>query len=309
MPNPFPARALRRWRRHATTLALVGAFGALGAGTSSSDEESSETPESEAAPATGGSDVLNALERHMNAGQPYGEGPDGAAIAQALQRRYPDDAIAVRVIPGSPRVIVALVRFTDLSRIPDDERRDYIDSFASTLDLRFLGSQARIGIGLKGRLLFGAVATREPGAPLSTEIGGAVSDDPLEALLATPAGSISTAPSIAVGDAQRGTFDASDDFGNRRWVLTLAQPTTVHLVARRTDDVQGPTANGVWSIICAGNTFNSDCATLRDDDTNEARLAAGTYTIFSGIAPGCDVDADSRCWKVPTPYEVELTQL
>lgn len=265
------------------------------------------SPEAAPRPPEGSSAALSSLEGHLVAGRAYGEGPDGAAIAEALSRRYPDDAVAVRVVPGSPRVIVALLAFRDLSQITHAQREEFIDSFRSTLDLRFRGSEARIGIGLRGRLLYGAIGTREPGArALTVETGALVSPRPLEQLLEVAEGALSTEPAITLGETIRGSFDASDDFGNRRWVLEIEAPVTIYLRGRRADGETDAGHNGVWTGVCPGNTFNSDCPSLKNEETNEASLAPGTYSVFAGIAPDCDTDAAPRCWKVVTPYEIWL---
>lgn len=262
----------------------------------------------EAAPiAPARSSAIASLEGHLVAGRAYGDGPDGAAIAEALSRRYPDDAVAVRVIPGSPRVIVALLAFRDLRQITHAQREEFIDSFRSTLDLRFRGAEARMGIGLRGHLLYGAIGTREPGArALTVETGALVSPRPLEELLEVTEGTLSTEPAITLGETIAGTFDASDDFGNRRWVLEVDAPVTIYLRGRRADGQTDAGRNGVWTGVCPGNTFNSDCQSLKNEDSNEASLAPGTYSVFAGIAPGCDTDATPQCWRVATPYEIWL---
>jgi len=292
-------RALRIAAAWAGLAMIIACGGNQGDSASGDDETATETS----------SAALSALERHLVAGQSYGEGPDGVAIAAALHSRFPDDAVAVHVTPGPQRVIVVLLSFQDLSQISNGDRENYLENFLSTLDLRFLGSSARIGIGLRGRLLYGAVGTRDPGqATLQMSSGAIVSRSSLDALMAVADGALPTEPAITLGLAVMGTFDASDHFGNRRWVFTTPAPAVVHLQGERSDGVTDSNMTGVWATICPGNTFNSDCDTMRDDETYDAALAPGTYTVFGGIAPGCDVETDNDCWQVPTPFDIMLSQ-
>ena len=192
--------------RHVLTTLLVLGFAALGAATSSPDEGSSSgstsTGTSESATAN-----LNALEAHLARSQNYGEGPRAqqrAAIVRDMVE--PGDAIAVRVTEGTPRRIVVLVRFQDgdvegLRDLSARDRRDQLDGILTELDAEGLTEGADVGIGIRGTIFYGAVATRRLGQAVQYDTSAVANTAVLNELLAPAAPAAPGAAPAPTGQA------------------------------------------------------------------------------------------------------------
>lgn len=180
----------RRWALHLLTLAVVGVFAVLGAGTSGSDEPGGEDSDEEAS--NPGAAARRELERHLSRGQAYGEGPGGALIASSMRPMLDQsmgDALVVRTIPGNPERIVALLKLRDLRDFSDQDREEWLDSFGETIRQGYGATDSHIVVGIRGTVFYGAVAVMTPTATTwDVETGSVVSTDPIdEALGAEPA--------------------------------------------------------------------------------------------------------------------------
>jgi len=150
-------------------------------------------PPPAATAAASGSDALADLRSHLSAGESYGDGPGAAAVADHIRSRVSDyaDGVAVRVMPGDPTRVVALVQCTDLADVDMGDRRGLVqlvvESVASDVP------NADIGVAIQGQFLFGAGGLQRRGelGP-RTWVGSTVSVADVQALF-TPA-----APGVGV---------------------------------------------------------------------------------------------------------------
>ncbi len=191
-----PNRTDLRWLRHLTTLLVIAAFAALGAGTTGSDEDGGDESSEENNP---GAAARRDLESHLSNGQAYGDGPGGAQIASSMREMLDQemgDALAVRVVPGNPERIVALLRLRDLRDFSDSDRQEWLDSFGETIRDGFGATDSHIVVGIRGNVFFGAVAVMTPTATAwDVETGTVVSTTAIDdALGATAAPAAPTDP-------------------------------------------------------------------------------------------------------------------
>lgn len=182
------------WRsvaRHLLTITAIAGFAVLGAGTSSPEGASStESASGDNAQAGPSSAARLDLERHFLAGRAYGDGPGGAEIAAAMRELLDPgmgDTLVVRVVPGEPKTIVALLRLRDLRDFSDEMREEWLDSFGETIRSELGETDANIVVGIRGSFFYGAVATMRPGAPdWRVDTGSMVSTNPIDFALSPP---------------------------------------------------------------------------------------------------------------------------
>jgi hypothetical protein len=134
----------------------------------------------------------------MSAGEDYAEGPQAAAIARLVRETVePGDAVGVKVIEGAPPHIVVLVHFSDdevegLRDLGAGRRREYIDAILETIDAEGYSDGCSVGVGIRGRIFYGAVGVRRLGQETEYDLAAVAQTAALDALF-TP----STAPVAA----------------------------------------------------------------------------------------------------------------
>lgn len=171
---------------HVTAVALVLALVAC---KPSAKSESSQTTTTSGAAASSNKSALFDLEAKMVKGKAVGANASEKKIAAAVQEILGEDgetdwAAVVRVNEtASPKKVVLLVRFDDLRDAKKGDRKEILDLFASLVDDE-LGPGADLAIGIKGKIFFGAVATRTGKGTLKTSTGSVVDTKPLEGAIA-----------------------------------------------------------------------------------------------------------------------------
>ncbi len=292
--------------RRISTVLVIGAFAALGTATAGGGEQGA---------AGGTNDGISAMESHFSRGQAWGEGPEAQEMAQTLLSDLePGDSVAVRVIDGTPRRVVALVKYADsqyegLADLDDATRRQHLDGLMLDLDALYGAGDANVGIGIRGTLFYGGVITRQPGQPAQHQVGAIVSTDAIESILDAPATPPTPPPAIAIGETVSGQL-APDPAPMPRYLLTLAAPTNLmtNVVAPGIIGEQVP-----FAVICRGAVRLPACfESPLDPEFDEAgnpvyQLAPGPYSVF--IVPGDDCDGAPICPPAQAAYQLTLTQM
>lgn len=295
--------------RRVISALVVLVFAVLGTATAGGGDQS-------AASGGGGSnDAVAAMEAHFSHGQAWGEGPEAQPMAQALLSDLePGDSVVVRVIDGTPRRVIALVKYGDsqvegLADLDDATRRQHLDGLLSDLDAVYETGDAQVGLGIRGTLFYGAVVTRQPGQQAQYELGAIVGTDSLEAILDAPATPPTPPRGIAIGQTESGQLQP-EPAPLPRYVLTLAAPTNVMM------NVVSPGLTGddaPYAVVCAGIVRATACedATLEpqwDDNGNPIyRLPAGPYSVF--VVPGHDCGGAPNCHAEQAAYQLTVTQM
>lgn len=297
-----PDNPKRRWLIHLTTLALIGVFAVLGAGTTGSDEDGGGDDSEEASP---GAAQRRDLEGHFSAGQAYGDGPGGAQMAQSMSQMLDQtlgDTLVLRVLPGNPERIVALLRLRDLRDFSDSDRQEWLDNFGETIREGYAANDSQIVVGIRGNVFYGAVAVMTPSATdWSVETGTMVSTGSIdEALAPAPVAALAGAVRQDVyGDiAANDQPYARDEYSNARADripanLTAGQMVTIHMASPTIDSylvVLGPDGAAVAQNDDSGGTLNSM--------VNYTPTATGAHTIVATTYDDGDVG----------PYVVRVRQ-
>jgi len=135
-------------------------------------------------------DGLVALEAKMVKGKAVGSNASERKIAQAMTDIFADDdgskdwAAIVRVDEAAtPKKVVLLVRMDDLRDLRKGDRKEMLELLATEVD-EAIGPGADLAIGIKGKVFFGAVGTRNGGGTLKKSTGSVVDSKPLEAAIA-----------------------------------------------------------------------------------------------------------------------------
>ena len=130
------------------------------------------------------------LESKMVKGKAIGSNASERKIAQAMRELFEDEdgskdwAAIVRVDEtASPKKVVLLVRMDDLRDVRKGDRKEFLDLLAVEVDAA-IGPGADLAIGIKGKVFFGAVATRNGRGALKKTTGSVVDTKPLEAAIA-----------------------------------------------------------------------------------------------------------------------------
>jgi hypothetical protein len=84
---------------------------------------------------------------------------------------------------ASPKKVILLVRIDDLRGAKKNERKEFLELFADIVDDE-IGPGADLAIGIKGKVFFGAVATRTGKGGVRKSTGSVVDTKPLEAAIA-----------------------------------------------------------------------------------------------------------------------------
>lgn len=294
--------------RRALTLLVIAAFAVLGTATAGGGDQAG-------AGGGGGNEAVSAMESHFGRGQAWGEGPEAQEMAQVLLSDLePGDSVAVRVIDGTPRRVVALVKYADsqtegLADLTDATRREHLDGLMLDLDSIYETGDAHVGIGIRGTLFYGAVITRQPGQAPQYQVGTVVSTDPIEAILDAPATPPTPPRAIALGETVSGQL-APEPAPMPRFLLTLAAPT------RLMTNVVSPGFTGddaPFAMICRGAVRMPACETGMvepgfDDAGNPVyQLAAGPYSVF--VVSGDDCGGAPGCPQATAAYQLTLTQM
>ncbi|UJR78375.1 hypothetical protein [Sandaracinus amylolyticus] len=294
-------------RRRALSVLIVAVFAVLGTATAGGGEEG--------AASSGSNDAVNAMEGHFQYGQAWGEGPEAQQMAQTLLSDLePGDSVAVRVIDGTPRRVVALVKYGDaqtegLADLDDATRRQHLDGLLSDLDAIYETGDSNVGLGIRGTLFYGAVVTRQPGQAPQYQVGAIITTDPLEAILDAAATPPAPPRAIAVGATESGQLQASPA-PLPRYLLTLAAPANLmtNVVSPGLTGEQAP-----FAMICTGAVRFPACETAMvepqfDDQGNPVyRLAAGAYSVF--VVPGDDCGGSPVCPPAQAGYQLTVTQM
>jgi hypothetical protein len=306
--DPSAARRTAVLRR-ALSVLVIGAFAVLGTATAGGGDQA-------AGGGGGGSnDAVSAMESHFGRGQAWGEGPEAQEMAQTLLSDLePGDSVAVRVIDGTPRRVIALVKYADsqtegLADLDDGTRRQHLDGLMSDLDAIYDTGDASVGIGIRGTLFYGAVMTRQPAQAAQYQVGAIVNTDAIEAILDAPATPPTPPPSIAIGETISGQL-APDPAPIPRYLLTVAAPTNVmpNVVSPGLTGEQVP-----FAMLCRGAVRFLACEEAGvepgfDDAGNMIyELAPGTYSVF--VVSGDDCDGAPVCPPASAAYQLTLTQM
>lgn len=290
-------------------LAVIAAFAALGTATSEAPPEGA-TEEGPAAtaveaagdesadPAPSGSGALSTLIARASR-EGYGEGPGAAEIARQVQDDLDSgDRVAVQVIPNHPRRrVVVVVQFTDLRHIDEDDRREYVEGILHEVRLVHGGLHDDIAVGIRGRVLFGAVASFVDGGPVQTQVGASVSSDPLERLLSAPVTPPPPIPEIALGATVDGEFTAEESRAHVHHLTVPADGRVSIQVRLRTDDDDFYP----YTVVVPGRVTFGEAMSAHYFDRSidmgsdgERVLRAGDYTLVTYGDP-CQVDPEERC--------------
>ena len=152
----------------------------------SAKSESSSTTTTNGTVANDRSGLLLDLESKMVKGKAVGSNASEKKIAAAIQEILGEDgetdwAAIVRVNEtAKPKKVVLLVRLDDLRGAKKNDRKEILDLFASIVDDE-IGPGSELAIGIKGKVFFGAVATRTAAGSLKKTTGSVVDTKPLEA--------------------------------------------------------------------------------------------------------------------------------
>lgn len=247
-----------------------------------------------------GPSKLSAFESNLNRGQVHAEGPDALHIGNTVRQAVePGDALGVKVIPGTPRKIVAIVRFADsqvetLADMSEARRREQINGLIEAVDDAYGGAGAEeLVVGIRGTLFYGAVGVRRPGQPVEYHTGSIVSTDAIEAALSATPGA-ETEPVITVGQTVSGQLQPMPQ-PQPRYVLQLAAPQQI-----RVQLATGlPIESSPIVEVCRGNVRHIACteqteipplqdvSSIPDLQENEEVfvLQPGLYTIALFAAP------------------------
>lgn len=312
-------------RRTTALLRLVAAWAALAAilacGGSGANREPTEEEQAR-------SEALRGLEAHLSEATTYGEGPDGQALADAVRHTLaPGDGVAVRVIPGTPRNTVVLVRYRstdgyqDLREIPQADRNGEIDRILEAIDHRYSGQGDNLAIGIRGALFYGALGVRMAGRQVEYHTGSVVSLSPLDPLLTATPGPDATTP-LVLSEQVEGTV-VGPDGAPPTYNLNVEQEGlyVVQTVTNRYPD------GSPFMVLCRGNHpgmlceaneveeidgfFNDglDELSARVSSTGRRmhyqayRLVPGVYTV--GMLPNCDWEGP--CAAAGTPFTLMAT--
>jgi hypothetical protein len=108
----------------------------------------------------------------------------GREISDLMGGDEEDDWSALVIVKeGKPRHVVVILQFDDLRDAKNGERKDFLAGLGMVVD-EIVGSKADVTIGLKGKLVFGAVAVKKGSGGYKKTTGVAVDSKPLEDALA-----------------------------------------------------------------------------------------------------------------------------
>ncbi|MGE0788933.1 MAG: hypothetical protein AB7S26_24885 [Sandaracinaceae bacterium] len=135
-----------------------------------------------------------ALEANLHQRQTYVDGPGAEEVADAAREALSeDDGLAVRVVDGTPRTVIVLVRYSEggdyerLRDIPIDRRNAELDRIIEAIDMTE-GTQADdVAVAIKGTIFYGALATRQAGQATQYHTGAVVDMAPLDTMLTNAA--------------------------------------------------------------------------------------------------------------------------
>lgn len=153
----------------------------------SAKSESSQTTTTSASTSTKAG--LVDLESKMVKGKALGSNASEKKIAGAIQEILGEDgesdwAAVVKVNEtASPKKVVLLVRLDDLRGAKKGDRKEILDLFAALVDDE-VGPGSDLAIGIKGKIFFGAIATRTGKGTLKKSTGSVVDTKPLEGAIA-----------------------------------------------------------------------------------------------------------------------------
>lgn len=309
-------KAARLAASSATLLAVLACGGGEGAAPATEEEQAR-------------SEALRALEAHLGEGTTYGEGPGGEALAAVVRETLaPEDGVAVRIVPGSPRNVVVLVRYRstggyeDLRDISVAERNEELDRILEGIDGGYDARAENLAIAIRGAVFYGAVGVRMAGQAMQYHTGSVVSLAVLDPILGAPAGEDPAVPALALGAQVEGTI-AAPPAAPATYRLVLAEETLVvtQLVTASSDTAP-------FLALCAGeqrwiacgedqslqplDEFQNDGLDALADrldgsgrmlDYQAYRLAPGTYTAV--VFPNCDEGAP--CATAGTAYTLMAT--
>lgn len=304
--SPGP-ESLPPFARRALTVLVVAAFAALGTATAGGGDQG--------AGGGGSNDGVSEMESHFGYGVAWGEGPEAQEMAQTLLSDLEaGDSVAVRVIDGTPRRVVALVKYGDaqtegLADLDDATRRQHLDGLMSDLDGIFETADANVGIGIRGSLFYGAVISRQPGQAPQYQVGAIVGTDALEAILDAPATPPTPPPALTLGQTVSGQL-APDPAPVPRYLLTLPAATRLmtNVVSPGLTGEQAP-----FAVICPGTVRLTACESTMlepgfDEQGNPVyQLAPGNYSVF--VIAGDDCGGTPVCPAAQASFQLTLTQM
>lgn len=125
---------------------------------------------------------LRELERSAKRGQAYGATAEAQGLADAARGvvlRAPTDkdrsdgAVAVTIVDGTPRRVVAVVRLPQLKKWDDIVRREFVQELDASIRLKLAASD-ELYIGLKGAALYGAIGFSTGDTPVTVEVSKSV---------------------------------------------------------------------------------------------------------------------------------------
>src|SRR5262249_15778151 len=115
-----------------------------------------------------GSEQLSALSAHLSYGSTWGSKPEAEKMAKGVVEVLVDEfsyakkselGVAVEIIPGSPRKIVALVQMKYLKEESNADRKKLLTMIRNGIGESGSFASEPFYIGVKGALLWGAIGT------------------------------------------------------------------------------------------------------------------------------------------------------
>jgi hypothetical protein len=309
-----------RGLRLAASAALLAAILACGAG-----EGATESDEEQASSA-----ALRELGEHLSEGTTYGEGPGGEELARLVRETLaPGDGVAVRIVPGNPRNVTVLVRYSaregyeELREISVSERNAEIDRIVEGIDGSYGAQADNLAVAIRGAVFYGAVGIRRAGSPIEYHTGSIVNLSVIDPILGATAGQDAPRPALTLGAQIEGTITTPNEIPPTfRLELTAETLFVTQLVTARSDEAP-------FLVLCRGEQrpwlcaedesiqpleeFSNDRLDELDAeleprgrmlDYQAYRLPAGVYTAV--VVPNCD--ADAPCPAAGTSYTLLATE-
>jgi hypothetical protein len=116
---------------------------------------------------------LKADERSLDSSRLTGDPELAGAVFDAIKERAHEDRMHVFAKTQDDRVLV-LVKIPTLKELDEADRRRVVETLVAFLASHSVSGGHRPFVGIKGRLLFGAIQT-----PAGTKVGSSVLDAPL----------------------------------------------------------------------------------------------------------------------------------
>jgi hypothetical protein len=108
----------------------------------------------------------------------------GKEISDLMGGDDEDDWSALVIVKeGKPKHVVVILQLDDLRDAKNGERKDFLAGLGMVVD-EVVGAKADVTIGLKGHLVFGAIAVKKGSGGYKKTTGAVVDSKPLEDALA-----------------------------------------------------------------------------------------------------------------------------